>query len=81
VVSHECNAALAQRSLHINKIADDTGAFRAAIDVVTEKDKTGRLLAGIVPTARDQTAQLLERAMDVADSEGKRHDATKASAK
>jgi hypothetical protein len=61
--------------LHVNEIADDAGAFRTAVDIIAEKDERDRLLPGVLPTARNQAAQLAQRAMDVTDGVGKRHDA------
>jgi hypothetical protein len=39
------------------------------------EDERDRLLPGVLPTARNQAAQLAQRAMDVTDGVGKRHDA------
>ena len=75
VISQKGNASLAQRRLHIDEIADNAGAFRTAVDIVAKKNKRDRPLAGVLPTALDQAAQLAQRAMDVTDGVGKRHGA------
>jgi hypothetical protein len=71
MISHECNATLARRRLHFDEVVHDTGAFRPAIDVVAQKDEGGRPLVGVLPAARDQTAELPQRAMDVTNCESK----------
>jgi hypothetical protein len=74
MVSLQRDGAFWQPRLEVNHIADDAGTFRSAVDVIAEKDERYRPTIGISIATCNQSAQLGQRAVNIADGADKRRE-------
>jgi hypothetical protein len=70
VVAAQADHRAGLRLLASHQQLDHAAAVRAAIDVVAEKDAACRPAGGMGLARREEAAQLVEAAVDIADREG-----------
>jgi hypothetical protein len=68
VISLQRDHPIRLSRLQLYERLDDAAAVRTAIDIIAEKDESRGPPVGVPPTQRHQLAQLLQRAVNVADS-------------